>query len=224
MNEFELIFLAGGAIFLGYKLWSVLGRTNGDEASRAAEANAFLEKQAALMAEKRKGTSPAYVAAAEKPLPMEEGIPEHLVEDVKQARKYDSSFTLKEFKEGSAGAFEMVIEGFAKGKNDALKFLLSKELYKDFEKEITKREKKELEAVSSVVSMGDPEIIDIEFKGSVCQVMVKFVSEQINFIKDKAGEIIEGSKSQIDHVTDVWTFERDLKSNKPNWTVVGTQG
>ena len=53
--------------------------------------------------------------------------------------------------------------------------------------------------------------------------MVRFVSEQINFIKDKADEIIEGSKSQIESVTDIWTFERDLKSTKPNWVVVGTQ-
>lgn len=199
MSEFELIFFAGVAIFFGYKLWSVLGRTNGDEASRAAEVNAFLEKQAALMADKKKEASPAYLAATEKVLPLEDGIPDHLIEDVKQARKFDASFSLKTFKEGAAGAFEIVIEGFAKGKKDALKFLLSRDIYKVFESEIKARQKEELEAVSSVVSMQEPEVLDIELKGSICQVVVKFVSEQINFIKDKAGVVIEGSKSQIEH-------------------------
>ncbi|PIR32345.1 MAG: calcium-binding protein, partial [Alphaproteobacteria bacterium CG11_big_fil_rev_8_21_14_0_20_44_7] len=76
---------------------------------------------------------------------------------------------------------------------------------------------------TTIISMEEPEIMDIELRGNICQIMVKFVSEQINFIKNKAGEIIDGSKSHIEHVTDVWTFERNLKSKEPSWIIVGTQ-
>lgn len=219
MSDFELLFFAGIAVFIGYKLWSVLGQHNGNEAAKASELTAMLEKELAKKVAAGKPKSPALEIEEVE----EELIPPHLAKDISALRKVDAEFSLAGFTKGAAGAFEMVIESFAKGKKDALAFLLSKDLYKNFEKQIKSREKDSLEASSSVISVEEPEILDIELNGSVCQVMVRFVSEQINFIKDKAGEIIEGSKTQIESVTDIWTFERDLRSGKPNWVVVGTQ-
>jgi predicted lipid-binding transport protein (Tim44 family) len=220
MSDFEILFFAGVAIFFGYKLYTVFGKTNGDEAARAAsQAAAFKEREVASQETKSNVVNIAPAKADS----VEEVVPAHLKDGFEEAKKLEKDFSLKKFAVGAVGAFELVIEGFAAKKREALQFLLSKEIYDNFSSEIDKREQEGIEASSSVVAMKEPEIMDIEVKNNVCHVVVKFISEQINFLKNKAGDVIDGSKTQIEHVTDIWTFERDLTSKKPNWTVVGIQ-
>lgn len=221
MTDSELIIYALIAIFFAYRLYTVLGKTNGDEKARASEMASFIEK---LKAEKDQGKSVKSIVLDLKPAELKpEEVAAHLKDDVEAARKIDPTFLLAKFVEGAANAFEMVIKAFAEGKREVLKFLLSKEIFENFENEISKRETEGSTATHTIYSMQDPEVLDIEVKGNICQIVVKFVSEQFNYIKSKSGEIIEGSSTEPDHVTDVWTFERDLTSKKPNWVVVGIQ-
>lgn len=220
MSDFEILFFAGVAIFFGYKLYTTFGKTNGDEAARAAQQTAaWKEREKAQEASKNNVVQLAPAKAEE----VEEIVPEHLKEGYEAARKLEKDFSIKKFAGGAVGAFEIVIEGFAAKKREALQFLLSKDIYDNFNAEITKREQDGIEASSSVVSVKEPEIMDVEVKNNICHIVVKFISEQINFLKNKAGDVIDGSKTQIEHVTDIWTFERDLASKKPNWTIVGIQ-
>lgn len=221
MSEYEILFFAAVAVFFAYKLWTVLGKTNGDEKARADAATAYAEKLRET-ATPKKDAELYNLKPAEK-VEKEEEIPAAFVEVMKKAKAIDPTFTLKKFVDGAQGAFEMVVAAFAQKKRDVLQFLLSDEIYHNFDSEIARREAAGNEAGTTVVSIDSTEILDFEVKENICQIAVKFVSEQIHFIKNKAGEIIEGSKTQIDRVTDVWTFERNLASKKPNWTVVGVQ-
>jgi predicted lipid-binding transport protein (Tim44 family) len=221
MTDTEIIIYAVIAIFFAYRLYTVLGKTNGDEKARAGEMAAFIEK---LKSEKDRAKAGASASLDSKPLEVKaEEVPSHLKADVDAARKIDPAFLLSKFIEGASGAFEMVIKAFAEGKREALKFLLSKDIYDNFESELTKREAEGNVATHTIYSMQNPEVLDIEVKDNICQIVVKFVSEQFNYIKSRTGEIIEGSASEPEHVTDIWTFERDLTSKKPNWVVVGIQ-
>jgi predicted lipid-binding transport protein (Tim44 family) len=224
MSDFEILFFAAVAIFFGYKLYTTFGKTNGDEAARAAQqTTAWKEREKAVEAAKSKNQNNIIELNANKVEVVEEEIPAHLKDGVEAARKLEKDFSLKKFITGATGAFELVIEGFAQKKREALQFLLSKDIYESFDSEMKKRETDEIEANSHVVSMKEPEIMDVEVKNNICHIVVKFISEQINFLKNKAGEVVDGSKSQIEHVTDIWTFERDLTAKKQSWTVVGIQ-
>jgi predicted lipid-binding transport protein (Tim44 family) len=222
MSDFEVIFFAAVAVFFAYKLWSSFGKTNGDEKTRAAESAAYAEKLRAATLGPKADSKTVLLNPADKP-EKEEEIPENIRLDIDNAKKIDPAFTLKKFNEGAHQAFEMVVAAFAQKKHDVLKFLLSEEIYDNFTAEIAKREKDGIEASTSVVAIDSAEVLDVELKGNICQIVVNFVSEQIHFLKDKAGEIIEGSKNRIDRVTDIWTFERNLTSKKPNWVIVGIQ-
>lgn len=231
MSDFEILLYAGLAIFFGYKLWSVLGKTNGDEAARAAEISSLVEKQKRADAEKKaaKATKPKSGAKLELVKndnvvaeDEAETIPEHLQDDVEQIRRIDPSFSLKQFITGAEGAFELALEAFSKGNKDALEFLLSKDVYKGFASEVAAREKKDLKASFTLVSLAEPEILDIELNGKKCQIVVKFDSEQINFVENAEGEIVEGSKSDIENIADTWTFERNLASKDNAWKIIGT--
>jgi predicted lipid-binding transport protein (Tim44 family) len=60
--------------------------------------------------------------------------------------------------------------------------------------------------------------------GALASVTIKFVTEQVNALKDAAGEIVEGDPANVVRVSDVWTFCRNTESADPNWLVVATGG
>ncbi len=218
MGEFELIFFGGFAAFIAYKLWSVLGKTNGDEKSRAAEMSVSVEKQAVA---KKKSIEIKPVESKVVQL-FEEELPEEFDKDIKAIKKIDPTFTLQSFLKGAEGAFEAVLAAYSNSKQNQLKFLLSDEIYSDFAADLEAYEAKGKSPKVTLVSIEKPEIAEVEIKGKTAQIDVKFMSEQINFVEDAGGEVIEGSKSRIERVQDIWVFERDLASSKPKWLVVGT--
>ena len=52
---------------------------------------------------------------------------------------------------------------------------------------------------------------------------MKFVTEQIEVVRDAAGEVVSGNPSRVATVTDIWTFARNTRSRNPNWTLVATE-
>ena len=50
----------------------------------------------------------------------------------------------------------------------------------------------------------------------------EFQTEQTHVVRNKAGEIIEGSPKQIEQLVDLWTFERNLTQSNPNWFLIKT--
>jgi predicted lipid-binding transport protein (Tim44 family) len=218
MTDTELLIYAVVAAVICYRLWSVLGKTNGDEKARAAQ-NVVLPESLKASSSQNK---PSVIELKQQATEVED-VPAHLKADYDLVKKQDPSFSLNRFTQGAESAFETVLKAFSAGKKDQLKFLLSDEIYKNFEAEIDSRLANNQIASHSVYSMQAPKVLDIELNGNVCQVIVQFVSEQFNCVKDSSGLVISGSATELDHVTDTWVFERDLTSKKPNWVVVGIE-
>lgn len=217
VSEFELIFFVAVAGFFAYKLWSVLGKTNGDEKSRATEIINLADRK------KVEAKPVAPMKTINKVVPLfEEEVPKEFADDIANIKKIDPSFSLKEFSEAASTAFETVIQAYSDNNHDRLKFLLSDEIYADFAKDIEGYGKKSQQSRVTLVSLNDPELVDVELKGKIAQITLEFSSEQINFVEDKGGKVVEGSKTRIERAKDSWVFERDLTSRKPKWLVVGT--
>ena len=60
-------------------------------------------------------------------------------------------------------------------------------------------------------------------QGSHARVVIRFASEQVNVVRDAAGNVLEGDPGTALEVVDLWTFERDTQSPDPNWTLVETR-
>ena len=60
-------------------------------------------------------------------------------------------------------------------------------------------------------------------EGRTAFVTIKFVSDQVNITRDKAGEVIDGDPEQPLEVVDIWTFARNTRSRNPNWTLIETR-
>jgi predicted lipid-binding transport protein (Tim44 family) len=219
MTDLELIIFGGAAIFFAYKLWSVLGKTNGQEQARPAQMATSTEKQNAVT-----NALPKIIDIKPEKVEPEEIIPAHLQEGVKKIKTLDKSFTLKLFEQTAEDIFEQVIRSFSDKKAEELKKLLSADVFKGFEDELKTLEAAGRQRSSTLLSNHAPELLSAEVTFSTAHIVVKFSSEQVHLLKNQAGEIIEGAVNQSDEVTEIWTFERNFADKKAaNWVVAGIQ-
>jgi len=211
----DIILLAMIAVFIAFKLYSVLGRRTGNE--RAPEEQVRVpdarSKQAAednVVKLPERAGAPAALRSD----PLGRGLL-----DIKLA---DRRFDEAGFTEGARSAYEMIVSAFADGDRDTLRPLLGDEVYNAFERAITERERRNQCMEFKFLGLDSAKITGAELKGRNAEVTVSFVSEVIEALKDATGNLIEGESLVPNRVTDVWTFARDVKSRDPNWLLVAT--
>lgn len=139
-----------------------------------------------------------------------------------QVHKADKAFNDEEFLEGARGCFELVIDAFAAGNSKALRPLLSNDVYGDFAGAIDERAKNGQTLETTLVGINEVEITGADLQGRTAFITIKFISEQVNVLRDKDGETIEGDPNHVTKITDLWTFARNTNSRDPNWTLVAT--
>lgn len=134
------------------------------------------------------------------------------------------TFNRTTFLSGAQRAFEMIVTSFAKGEIDILKALIGKTLFKKFEDIINQRKEEGITAETDFIGFNSVEIVSAKIdKNNKAKIAVRFVSEQANVLRNAEGNIIEGDENFIQTITDIWTFERNINSTTPNWTLVSTK-
>lgn len=134
-----------------------------------------------------------------------------------EPKQDESKFNEKTFITGAEAAYEIIINAFAQSDRKTLKPLLTKDLYKKFDDVIKERSVKKITSDMTFIGIKETKVLDVNVVGSVNKVKTKSVSEIVNCLKNDKGEVIEGNPEQIKLVTDVWVFQKDLKSNDPTW-------
>ena len=134
-----------------------------------------------------------------------------------EPKQDEGKFNEKTFVKGAEAAYEIIINAFAQSDRKTLKPLLTKDLYKSFDDVIKERSVKKITSDMTFIGIKETKVLDVNVVGSVHKVKTKFVSEIVNCLKNDKGEVIEGNPEQIKLVTDVWVFQKDLKSNDPTW-------
>jgi len=211
----DIILFAVLALFLIFKLGSVLGRRGEDEGHKADTLS---------IPDRNQTTNDNVVELQGRHTPTAEEIASMtpLEAGIAQIKIADPSFREKEFIKGARMAFEMILDAFAKGDVKLLKTLLDTTVFENFSGAIQEREKAGHELETTIVGIDESEIVRASLDKNLASVTVKIVTEQVNALKDSAGEIIEGNPANVVKVTDVWTFCRNTKSNNPNWLLVAT--
>ncbi len=142
---------------------------------------------------------------------------------LRQVKRADKSFDEDGFIDGSRTAFEWVIDAFAQGDAKTLRPLLSNDVYSDFSGAIEERENAGQVLETTLVGITEATIIEAELQGRTAFVTIKFVSEQVNVVRDSDGEVVEGDPNHGTKITDIWTFARNTRSRDPDWTLVATR-
>ncbi len=116
----------------------------------------------------------------------------------------DPSFDAEYFVSGARGAYDIIVGAYAKGDREALRDLLSQRVFDSYVSAIAAREAKG-EAGPELVRLKTAEIVDANLQGDTARITVRFEAE-----------LAEGDTGVRD-AREKWTFERDVRSNDPNW-------
>ncbi len=212
----ELILFGMVADFLVLRLRSMLGKRTGYERP-AQPATAPGAPGAARPAEARPGTA-------------QPGQPRLVVPDARtppgqalsRIAAADPAFEPYRFLAGAEGAFRMVVDAFAAGDRATLKPLLSDDSYAGFEHAIAAREQASETQRTELRAVNEMAIDSADLRGTVADVTVKFMTDQVNITMAANGSVAHGHDG-VTELADLWTFQRDLRSADPTWRLVATR-
>ncbi len=127
----------------------------------------------------------------------------------------DPAFDIGQFLNGARQAYQMIVKAFAVGDRETLKPLISPQVMEGFEAAIKAREAEGRTESVDFLQTPRADFEGINLSGDLAKASVRFLAELRNRSKGPSGEAVD------DHRTaEIWTFERNLKSRNPNWTLV----
>ena len=213
----DIIILLLVVVFIFLRLKSVLGTRPNGESTRLSEESAakifdIIIKEAEKNKQKTASTSP-----------QESKDVSNLTEPQKTLAKIPN-FEENNFLTGAKRAFEIILTAFSKADLETLEMLVNKTIYNKFKEIIEKRKAEGITSELDFIGFDKAEIVDAKIsKNNIAKISVEFVSEQVNLLKDKDGNIMEGDEQYIQTIADTWTFEKSVTSTNPNWILVSTK-
>ena len=210
-----IVILALVALFIGLRLYSVLGERTGHEQQpilKPADQDPRVEPrvtQAPVAAPSADNAGDlAYVPLAGP--------------GVRAIIAADPSFDVARFLEGAKSAYRLILEAFWKGDIDTLKPHVDPHVCETFAASIEQRKAEGLSLDNRLVTIEQAVISEATLERSVALVTVRFEADIAAVTRNAQGEVVAGSLSDAVQTRDLWTFRRDLASRDPNWLLIET--
>ena len=209
----EIVLLAMVALFVGLRLYSVLGRRTGHE------------QQPVTRPEAVPGTEPAPAMpdiAADRTEAGGLVYEEKAASGIRAIIAADPNFDVARFLDGAQAAYRMILEAYWKGDREELAFLTGDQVRAAFEQAISERDAAGHKLDNRLIAIERAMIEDAELSGREASVSVRFDADIAAITRNEAGEVVAGSLTDAVETHDVWTFRRTLGSSDPNWLLVET--
>ncbi len=210
-----IVILALVALFIGLRLYSVLGERTGHEQQpilKPAESDA-------------RAAPPVAQPPVAQPAPVESGDMAFLPTagpGVRAILAADPSFDVARFLEGAKSAYRMILEAFWKGDSETLKSHVEPHIFEAFEASIEQRKKEGLTLDNRLVAIDQAVISEATLERGVALITVRFEADIAAVTRNSEGQVVAGSLSDAVQTRDLWTFRRDTGSRDPNWLLVET--
>jgi predicted lipid-binding transport protein (Tim44 family) len=209
-----IVILALVALFIGLRLYSVLGERTGHEQQP-------ILKPADPARVEPRVTQPLV------PTPSAEN-PDDLAyvplagPGVRAMLAADPSFDVARFLEGAKSAYRLILESFWKGDLDTLKAHVDAHVYETFATAVEQRNKDKLTLDNRLVTIEQAVISEANLERTVALVTVRFEADIAAVTRNSEGQVVAGSLSDAVQTRDLWTFRRDLATRDPNWLLIET--
>lgn len=209
-----IVILALVALFIGLRLYSVLGERTGHEQQP------ILKPADPARVEPRATQPPMAAPAAENAddlayVPL-------AGPGVRAMLAADPSFDVARFLEGAKSAYHLILESFWKGDLDTLKPHVDAHVFETFASAVEQRKKDGLTLANRLVAIEQAVISEANLERTVALVTVRFEADIAAVTRDAEGQVVAGSMSDAVQTRDLWTFRRDLASRDPNWLLIET--
>jgi predicted lipid-binding transport protein (Tim44 family) len=210
-----IVILALVALFVGLRLYSVLGERTGHEQQpilKPADPDARVEPRvnqpAAAPVSPAESADMAFLPTAGP--------------GVRAILAADPSFDVARFLEGAKGAYRLILEAFWKGEADALRPHVDDHIYETFSGAIAQRASEGLTLENRLVEIDQAVISEASAERGVAVLTVRFEADIAAVTRNSEGQVVAGSLSDAVQTRDLWTFRRDLSSRDPNWLLIET--
>jgi predicted lipid-binding transport protein (Tim44 family) len=211
-----IVILALVALFIGLRLYSVLGERTGHEQQqpilKPADPEARVEPRA---------TTPAPSPFASADDAATAFLPT-AGPGVRALLAADPTFDVARFLEGAKAAYRMILEAYWKGDLEALRPFVDGHVYDSFASAVEQREKEGLKLDNRLVAIEQALIAEATLERSVALVTVRFEADIAAVTRNSEGEVVAGSMDDAVQTRDLWTFRRDISSSDPNWLLIET--
>jgi predicted lipid-binding transport protein (Tim44 family) len=210
----EIVLLAMVALFVGLRLYSVLGRRTGHEQQpilRPAETAPAPESAV-----------PVPEAVAERPEASGLVYEDNAAAGIRARGSADPGFDDARVLVGAQAAYRMILEAFWKGDREELRHLAGEQVLASFEEAIAERETAGHVLDNRLVRIDRATIQDAELSGRIASITIRFDADIAAITRNASGEIVAGSMSDAVCANDIWTFRRTLGTRDPNWLLVET--
>jgi predicted lipid-binding transport protein (Tim44 family) len=212
-----IVILALVALFIGLRLYSVLGERTGHEQpilkpADPEQADARMEPRAAARAS-------TLTASAE---PDDLAYLPTAGPGVRALLAADPSFDVARFLDGSKAAYRLILEAYWKGDLEAMRSYVDDHVFQTFSSAVEQRSKDGLILENRLVAIDQALIAGAEIDRSIALVTVRFEADIAAVTRNASGEVVAGSLSDAVQTRDRWTFRRDIASRDPNWLLVET--
>lgn len=234
-NNYDIILIGLVAVFLILRLRSVLGKRTGNEQPPARDPFTPPAPPPPRVGDASQGNDNVVpLPTANAPAPRQSsptsgpgGIRATVLPTatagVAAIRAADPGFEPIGFTGGARAAFTAIVEAFARGDTATLRPLLDSTTYASFEAAIRGRIERNEKAETTLIGFEASDVAGAELQGTNAVVTVRFVSEQINVVRNADSQIVDGNPNEVQKVVDLWTFRRDTTSGDPNWQLVKTE-
>jgi predicted lipid-binding transport protein (Tim44 family) len=210
-----IVILALVALFIGLRLYSVLGERTGHEQQpilKPAESDA-------------RAAPPVAHPPVAQPAPVESGDMAFVPTagpGVRAILAADPSFDVARFLEGAKSAYRMILEAFWRGDLDALRTHVEPHVYDAFASAVELRKKEGLTLDNRLVTIDQAVISEATLERGVAIITVRFEADIAAVTRNSEGQVVAGSLSDAVQTRDMWTFRRDTGSRDPNWLLIET--
>lgn len=211
LSVFEFIILLFIAVALLFRLYKVFGTDSKESGVK------IILKPVDKMEEKQILENISKIIEGK-----DERIESHDLQKSEEVQESEQDFNKELFINGAKRVFELILSAFTQGDLAPVRELMSKKVFDAFNQVIENRRNDKITSEVDFICFEKSEIKEIKHLKNTIKVVVEFVSEQVNLLKNKDGEVIEGDENFVQKITDMWTFERPLNA-KNNWTLVSTK-
>lgn len=153
---------------------------------------------------------------------VEEGSPSAIA--LGEMKRAEPAFSVSDFVQGSRQAYEMIVMGFERGELDEIQPLLAEDVFDTFVNVVASREDEGVSIDANFLGVRETTIHKATFDPdtNVAEITMRFIGELTSIVRDRDGNVIEGSESQIKRQKDTWVFARTMGVDDPNWLLVAT--
>ena len=210
-----IVILALVALFIGLRLYSVLGERTGHEQQpilKPADPEAMVEQRV----NQQPIAQPAAADAGDMAFLPTAGP------GVRALLAAEPAFDVARFLEGAKSAYQMVLDSYWKGDAAGLRPYVDDHVFQTFNSAIEQREKDGFVLDNRLVQVEQALITAASADNGLAVVTVRFEADIAAVTRNKNGEVVAGSMSDAVQTRDLWTFRRQIGSRDPNWLLIET--